>query len=171
MFHFHGWLNFHCVCVPHSLCWWTSSLVLFPCRCEQGSREHGCASISVTGLESFGYASEVAQQIHVGILVLVFREAAAPISTVAVPLDTASNNDEGSSFPHLPQCSLSLVFLLKTILTWVRWNLKVILFVVLWWIKMLDTFLNSYSPFFFFGEPPVQFSGSLINSQSWCWGG
>lgn len=84
-----------CICgtFPPLICWWTSSLALFPCCCEQGNSEQDYAHISVIGLESFGYVSEAAQRMRVVILFLVFRETTTPFSKVAVPRDTSANED------------------------------------------------------------------------------
>lgn len=99
--------------------------------CFLAAVNRAAENMGVTGFESFGYASGAAQQIYVGILVRVFREAAAPCSTVAVPLDPPPTMTRVHLSPHFHRCSLSLVFLRKTILTWVRWNLRFILFVFL----------------------------------------
>lgn len=136
------WVSIVCMCHILSA---DGHLVWF---CFLAAVNRAAENLGVTGFESFGYASGAAQQIYVGILVRVFREAAAPCSTVAVPLDPPPTMTRVHLSPHFHRCSLSLVFLRKTILTWVRWNLRFILFVFLWWIKMLDTFSNFYSPFF-----------------------
>ena len=49
--------------------------------------------------------------------------------------------------PHPLQHKLSSVFLILTILTGVRWNLRAVLFEFLWWLKMLSISLSVFQSF------------------------